>query len=453
MANKKKSGCRIAAYICLGVTAVSVGATIGYYVYSIVLNNKNREFLQSTTPEYVQNAFQDLDNDTKKGLLNSTYLIQMITPSFKVSGTAWSFHLTNDSWYLLTNYHVVINFLSKYHANEHVYNVPRSNNKNIELFRTENNTSVLTSSNSFFDEILPNQSDINNSDISIIADNQWTDDPDFKLFSDETSSNMYSLDMAMIKIKNTSLVNKLKKMNVNDPVSTYLSNKSAINPINCFKTVGDYQYTNNDIIIGGFPVRGVRNGKEFPTQYYMEVIKGNTPTDFNNNSFWSKKEWDYFVDKNWTNISVPMKYEKIVEQANAVLKDGNRAEAERLIDQIPEQWRLLQHGNVIVSNKQYWNIPIGVDGPQSGKSAPWFLSEGASGSPVYMVLNHGSFTTDPPCWAPIAIYWGGLESSIKSRTSIPEFFQPSFTTFISQQPYSTYNVYDNFLNLLNSKII
>ncbi len=125
-----------------------------------------------------------------------------------------------------------------------------------------------------------------------------------------------------------------------------------------------------------------------------------------------------------------------------------------MINQIPEQWRILQHGNVIVSNKQYWNIPENISGPQFGKPAPWFLSGGASGSPTYIIPNSGSYKTSTPCWAPIGIYWGGLESSTnESRTSTPEFFQPSFTTFISQQPYSSYNVYDNFLNLLNSKII
>ncbi len=499
--NKSSVGRKAVTVLCTVLLVGSASASC-YFLYKALSNKQNTQLID-TSPFVTQRPFEDLSKNAKPKLLSNTFSIQLTRrddynskKNIRTFGTAWSFHMTRDSWYLLTNYHVVMDYLHSKGFDSHTNTIPYTD---FDLYRTRSNfntgnpvdgtdPSLHTSDNEVFTE-----AQLQNAKIQIIVDNQWTNDS-FKLFSDKSNGNFYSLDMAMIKITSSSIIEYLKNSDLfgqylNDPFDVYKSNRTiqqAINPDNVFKplTKSTYSldneseqslssslnstelqkenktsvntqvpvdYNDNDIVIGGFPVRGTRYITEigqysFPTQYFLEVIESNKKNKFYYEKFWNEN-W-YPEAKYDPDVPKDDSYIAAVRNAKALYESGEVEAAEMKLNSIPEQWRLLQYGNVMVSATPY----LEKDRANPKTPTQWFLSGGASGSPVYIVpsSNGQSFRNVAPYWAPIGIYWGGL-SSLEGKTK--EMIQPSFSAFISNLPGSSYNIYENFETLINDGYI
>lgn len=431
---KKHNPYYIACHSILAIITFGATCFLGYLLYTNFFS-KNED--QNNGPKipsvFIQEPFTKIKPSSKDKLLDSTFSIQLSTKITKPNniivetisfGTAWSFHLTNDSWYLLTNFHVVLDYLYDHKMDS--WNSVIQNKKDFALHRTISNTDAQTNLQESF-----MKDDIQNSQISIISDNNR---PDVNLFSDgdSNSSNHYSLDMAVIKIKNATLVNKIKPY-MNDPVSEYLNNKGSIKYASTFYEVKgtkeEIVANNKDLIIGGFPARGNIGKSLYPTQYYMQVLPGGDPTidKLPPTQFRNRETWN-----------------KIPPFSPTVPSELNKQQ----IDKIPKQWKLHQQGAVMFSELYYVQNPWEDKNGKPNPKLQWWLTGGASGSPVYTLPKDatGDFKDVEPIWAPIGIYWGGLVNPINDD----EYFSPSFTMFISEIPKSTYNVYENFSDLLKS---
>ncbi len=428
--NKKKlSKASIFSIVCLSVTALGLAGGIGYLVWLNISNNKNS--INNSSPIVTKDPISKIDPKSKKKLLSSTFSIQLSRASGAVVsttfGTAWSFHLSNDAWYLLTNYHVVMNYL--YESGMDSWNSLIANRGEFNLYRTVSDSSIETSYQPFF-----TQDEIMNSEISIITDNNIQN---VNLFSEATQYNNYSLDMALIKIKNQSLVHKLKGI-VNDSFDSYLRAQFELNSSTIFANTIDPNYRTNkkDIIIGGFPVRGRRNNGKYPTEYYMELIKG-ASEDTSNNLFENSNYWNEYALR-------PRVYPSLPERIQKEFQSKKTDEEKNLfLMTIDKQWQLKQVGNVPISAYKY------IQEPWDDPKIEWTLSGGASGSPVFALPSNstGDFTNTEPNWAAIGIYWGGLATYSSGQE---RYIKPGFTMFVSSLEGYRYNIYDNFRILLQN---
>ncbi len=165
-----------------------------------------------------------------------------------VSGTAWSWYYTYTNnefvWYLMTNFHVVNDFI-------YWLSGENSNYLNTQSFEINNTNKEFImknwSKNNKYSEIDLSK---NCNSISVIVDNKTNSaNLNPNLFSNQVNSvNRYNLDMALIKL--TFSGNHTQTMidkNIQNPFKTYLNNKD-------FK--GFNNSTNSNTIIGGNPVDG-----------------------------------------------------------------------------------------------------------------------------------------------------------------------------------------------------
>ncbi len=395
--NKKKSKAKDIAIIILyilGGFAIGTGIAFGiYYIVKASLNNSNDNNETLLAPN---TDLSDVKNSNTI-LTDSTYSVSLkyydglsIYASY---GTAWSYGFHDNSWYLLTNFHVVRDYL--YYSNAHnslgtissPYKINEINTFDLKKYNGNKLSSIMNNFDSNIND------SINEYSVSIISDNN---NDSINLFSEGNSNspNFYSLDMAMIEIKDLSNRNQIKSYidsnNINLPFNDWLKNQN--NLISNLNNIDSY-------LIGGFPVFGNQ-----PDKYYFETNL--------------KKDNLYLEANFWNN--------KIYPNVSASGING--------VSNTPSSYKIKQRGNVIVSN-----LPF-EEGKDDDK---WNLISGASGSPVFpisrIIDNQIEINN-----IPIGIYWGGLTSS-----SDKDLIEPGFTAFISNTSGCKYNIYENFKAYIN----
>ena len=230
--NKKKSKSKTIAIIILSILG-SAALGFGIYVFVSWLNNKDDK---ETSRLLAPNTPLANVKNSNNVLINSTYSISLKYSDglslYASYGTAWSYGFNENSWYLLTNFHVVRDYLY-YNNAHHFFNVITSpyniNQLNTFDLKKYNGSNQLSSIMGNFDS---NKNDsINEYSVNIITDNN---DSSINLFSEGniSSSNFYSLDMAMIEIKDLSGNDQIKSYiennKINLPFNDWLNNKSYL---------------------------------------------------------------------------------------------------------------------------------------------------------------------------------------------------------------------------------
>lgn len=251
-------------------------ATLGYGLYYYIsMQNKGKD--SYPTKSFKEEYFNYIKGSTKEKLDYSTYSVYFNyvedQKGYSSLGTAWSFGVNDDSWYLLTNLHVVSKYLLyKNSYGNTITNVERRDfGLNFQNFSKDKNSQMTN----FFSEI--NTSISSNTSIEIISDSNENDS--VKLFADNSGRNRYSLDIAMIRIRDRNIANNvLNDSRINKPLNLYKQNNNVITNLNQL----------DDVIVGGYPIKEKYYNWE---KYYLEVATKNR-FSFERLNYWN----DYLYD-------------------------------------------------------------------------------------------------------------------------------------------------------------
>lgn len=294
MIKNKKNVKTIVKFSILGISAVMCVTTLGLAVGYHLDRQHNKSIYYHNTNNYKIDYLSFINQDAINIINNSTYSISFKyyknNSSYINYGTAWSLGVNKNSWYLLTNLHVVREYLS--YRNSYGYNITRVLNDDFQL--QYQNISNGTSSGivDFLPTIGLGISD--NTDIEIITDIHNNDK--IHLFADETSSNKYELDIAMIKITDYYIANEILTNNfINKPLNNY--------------SESDTLFSLRNLIVGGYPIKEWNHALD---RYYLEVIDDNR-FRFMENNYWNKVlynkiKFDSFGFKQYASMLVSDRY-------------------------------------------------------------------------------------------------------------------------------------------------
>lgn len=280
MKNKLRKSLLFISVLLLGSAIVG----LSFFLVNII-KNKNDENDNIETPinQGKDKYLSLIDANTKRILDYSTYSVsfKFIDENvMKISyGTAWSLGVFNDSWLLMTNLHVVKNYLEYKNSYGNTFTNVNSYDFGIMFQNFDQNYS--NNMENFLPYINCN---INlNTNISIISDPNLYDD--VKLFANETTNNKYELDMAIIKIENQKIATSVfSNVNINKPLNLYKSGTKPISQLNNL----------SDLIVGGYPIK---ENNHMYDKYYLEVIDKKRFW-FDELSYWNTYIFNYIKPNN-----------------------------------------------------------------------------------------------------------------------------------------------------------
>lgn len=407
-------------------------------LFMVILVSVQAVFIHGRNYEVIvvneSNHFEKLDEDSQKYVHNNIFSVIHVDVMTKstAGGTCWSFCNNDKAWYVMTNYHVISKIVEEFNQ--------AFSNTNLKFQRDRKKITKNNFWTSFYNMTLrssemgegiktfpPITIDIQSA--NIIYDRfckeagnplKWQPDPNKKSIfaefnSDETDiyrlTSKYQVDMALIELKYDEFTIKIGN---NPPIDTSENVKKWIeeNTYNWLKEKNDppLELENDQktfYYLGGYPRSG------YSTVAFRDYIFG--------------------INKYYDNL----------KRADTLIYDNKN---KCIRSSLANSWK---------SRSTFKN---------------WMLIEGASGSPLLELIEiknqkssdkkttERKFTINKKF--PIAIYWGGVTSSVDASMK-NSYFTPVFELFKSEMivPVPTedemiivnYNIFQNIGNLLSNE--